>query len=182
MNPTPDQPKVLTDEEIKQMAEVERDFQGDACYAVCDKGRLIATINVLRARAERAESALSKINEIRNSIIGLQTVSWSEHIYPLVASLDQAGMAGMSHAEAKPKYATLLERAEQAERDRDVLAVAVRASRDMLRAYGGLKIALFDHEGNQLELGKTISGACVNRHVESADVSAALARAGEVRP
>lgn len=120
-----DQPKVFEQHEIDAIVREERDFKGDACYAICNVARFVATIDALRARAEQAESALSKINEIRNSIIGLQTVNWSEHIYPLAASLDQAGMAGMSHAEAKPKYATLLERAEQAERDRDVLAVAL---------------------------------------------------------
>jgi len=38
--------------------------------------------------------ALGKINDIRNSIIGCQTVNWSEHIYPLVAALEGAGIEG----------------------------------------------------------------------------------------
>lgn len=52
-------------------------------------------------RAERAESklaaanaALEKINAIRNSIIGCQSVNWSAHIYPLVAALEAAGIKG----------------------------------------------------------------------------------------
>lgn len=40
---------------------------------------------------------LIKINDIRNSIIGCQTVNWSEHIYPLVAALEKAGIEGAGY-------------------------------------------------------------------------------------
>jgi hypothetical protein len=59
--------------------------------------------------------ALAKINEIRNSIIGLQKLNWSEHVYPLVAALDAAGYEGMPYPEARKNFGTLLERAVAAE-------------------------------------------------------------------
>ncbi len=73
-------------------------------------------------RAEVAEgelatlrAALTKINDIRNSIVGSQTVNWSEHVYPLVAALDEAGFKGLEYPEARQHVATLIERAEVAE-------------------------------------------------------------------
>lgn len=69
----------------------------------------------LRARAERAEAALTKINEIRNSIVGSQTINFSEHLYPLVAALNEAGFAGLPYPEARANVGTLLARAERAE-------------------------------------------------------------------
>ena len=56
---------------------------------------VIADVRALvaeRIRAEKAEFALSKINEIRDSIVGTQTVHWSALIYPPVAE----GEEGMS--------------------------------------------------------------------------------------
>ena len=47
--------------------------------------------NALRdmaAERDRLRDALDEINDIRNSIIGLQAINWSEHIYPLVAVLE----------------------------------------------------------------------------------------------
>lgn len=38
--------------------------------------------------------ALEKINAIRNDIISTQSISWSAHVYPLVAALDNAGFEG----------------------------------------------------------------------------------------
>lgn len=64
---------------------------------------------------EKAEKALVAINEIRNSIIGFQTVNWSEHIYPLVAALDSAGIDGLPYEEARKNVSSLIERAEKAE-------------------------------------------------------------------
>jgi hypothetical protein len=61
------------------------------------------------------DSALRKINDIRDSIIGLQALNWSEHVYPLVAALDAAGYEGMGYPEARAYYGTLLERAVKAE-------------------------------------------------------------------
>lgn len=64
---------------------------------------------------ERVTRALSAVNDVRNSIIGTQKVNWSEHVYPLVAALDAAGMKGMPYPEARENMGTLLERALAAE-------------------------------------------------------------------
>jgi hypothetical protein len=59
--------------------------------------------------------ALERINQIRNSMIGTQSLNWSEHVYPLVAALQDAGFEGMSYPEAREYYGTLVERAVKAE-------------------------------------------------------------------
>jgi hypothetical protein len=39
-----------------------------------------------------ADEALAAINELRSNIVGTQSASWSNTMYPLVAILDAAGM------------------------------------------------------------------------------------------
>lgn len=94
----------------------------------------------LRERAEIAEkerdeawASLTKINDVRNSIVGAQTMNWSEHVYPLVAALEAAGVAGMPYPEARENVGTLIERATSAEarvkeleRVRDVVSDATQ--------------------------------------------------------
>jgi len=64
---------------------------------------------------ERMREALDKINDVRNSIIGTQSLNWSEHVYPLVAALEAAGFEGMGYPAARQYYGTLVERAVKAE-------------------------------------------------------------------
>lgn len=80
-----------------------------------------------RQRAESAEAALRKINDIRNSIIGHQTINWSEHVYPLVAALDEAGVKGMSYPDAKAHCQSLHDQLKAAEAQRDRLAAEANA-------------------------------------------------------
>lgn len=77
-------------------------------------------------RRRVAETALAKINAIRDSIVGLQLVNWSEHIYPLVAALNEAGLKGLPYPEAKCKYGTMLERTAEAERKLAACEVRVK--------------------------------------------------------
>lgn len=56
-----------------------------------------------RAEVQRLRGALEKINEIRNDIIGRQSVNWSAHIYPLVAALDEAGFKGLPYDKARER-------------------------------------------------------------------------------
>ncbi len=79
------------------------------------------------SRAAAAESALAKVNEIRNSIIGLQKTNWSEHIYPLVAVLNAAGLQGMPYPEAFKNFGTMLERTNAAESTSSALRARVEA-------------------------------------------------------
>lgn len=59
----------------------------------------------LRAEVERLREALTKIDAVRNDIIGRQRIGWSSHIYPLVAALDAAGYPGKSYEEAREELA-----------------------------------------------------------------------------
>lgn len=83
--------------------------------------RLIAELTAERAARQKAESALSKINVIRNSIVAFQSINWSEHIYPLVAALNEAGVEGMHYPEALAYFGSMLERTNKAESERDAL-------------------------------------------------------------
>ncbi len=95
--------------------------------------------SVLRAKLEAAEKALDKINDIRNNIVGLQKINWSEHIYPLVAALNAAGLQGLHYPDAREYYGTMLERTKKAEKQRD----EARAQVVMLReALGKTKLLL----------------------------------------
>jgi hypothetical protein len=78
---------------------------------------------------ERLRSALTKINVIRNSIIGLQTINWSEHIYPLVAALEAAGLHGMGYDEARGMFGTMLERTNVAEAEVERLTAELASLR-----------------------------------------------------
>ncbi len=42
-----------------------------------------------------------KINALRSDIVGRQAIGWSQHIYPLVAALNEAGFEGAGYAEAR---------------------------------------------------------------------------------
>src|SRR5258708_275461 len=50
---------------------------------------LTAEVEGLKRERDAAMTALESINTIRNSIVSLQTLNWSEHVYPLVAALDR---------------------------------------------------------------------------------------------
>lgn len=52
---------------------------------------------VLLDEIERLRTALTKISEIRDSIVGMQGFNFSEHAYPLVAALNAAGFKGMGY-------------------------------------------------------------------------------------
>lgn len=53
------------------------------------------------ARIKVLEDALTKIDAIRNDIIGRQKIGWSSHVYPLVAALDEAGYPGLDYDAAR---------------------------------------------------------------------------------
>lgn len=60
-----------------------------------------------------------KVSAIRDSIVGSQQFNWSEHAYPLVAALGEAGFNGAGHEIASKNFGTLLDRLEKAEAERD---------------------------------------------------------------
>jgi hypothetical protein len=95
----------------------------------------------LRARAESAEAERDKlktlgekVNAIRNSIIGAQRMNWSEHAYPLVAALDEAGFVGLEYPKARANVGTLIEQIKAAEAERDRYRDALIACRPHIEA------------------------------------------------
>lgn len=98
---------------------------------LADKDRIMKSqqkeLNRERERCGVLQTALAKINDIRNSIIGFQTVNWSEHIYPLVAALKAAGIDGMAYPEALKNTGTLVEQAKLAIERCGVLEAEVKA-------------------------------------------------------
>lgn len=109
----------LAEENARLRAEVDetnallaRSVRDNAAYEVIRKrdSQRIATLT----------AALSKINDVRNSIIGSQQVNWSEHVYPLVAALNAAGIEGMEYPAAKERFATTMEQIATLTAERDV--------------------------------------------------------------
>lgn len=76
--------------------------------------------------------ALAKVDAIRNSIIGFQRISWSEHIYPLVAALKEAGYEGIGYEKAREDCGTLVEQIKAAEARADVAEAQAAALRRAL--------------------------------------------------
>lgn len=83
-------------------------------------------IERLEAEVERQRTALTKIDGIRNSIIGVQNINWSEHIYPLVAALEDAGINGLPYPEAKKNIGTLIDAVNRLEAEKARHADEVR--------------------------------------------------------
>jgi hypothetical protein len=74
---------------------------------------------VAEAERDKLAAAIAKINKIRNDIVGSQAVNWSEHVYPLVAALNEAGVEGMPYPEAREVVATRIARLREVEAERD---------------------------------------------------------------
>jgi hypothetical protein len=108
---------------VERLAEAIRDsgmsiaFDSDAVPAVA--AAVLAALgpaSFLEGSAEDPRDvALAKINAIRDSIVGHQQINWSEHIYPLVAALNEAGVKGLEYPEAKANIGTLHDRIEALE-------------------------------------------------------------------
>lgn len=86
----------------------------------------IAALSAAKAEVERLTEALTKISAIRDSIVGCQGFNFSEHAYPLVAVLDDAGFKGAGYEIASKNLGTLIEQRNAAERERDRLSARVR--------------------------------------------------------
>lgn len=64
-------------------------------------------------------AALERINTIRNSIVSLQAINWSEHIYPLVAALNDAGIEGKPYPADRAYLGSLIDQCNEARAERD---------------------------------------------------------------
>lgn len=107
------------------------------CHRPADRNGLVALRNAAPALIERARradqltEAMAKISAIRDSIVGCQGFSFSEHAYPLVAVLNAAGFKGAGYEIARKNLGTLLDRNKALEAElRNVLASARPNERD----------------------------------------------------
>lgn len=102
----------------------------------------VAALLIVIEDNNRLKTALAKIDAIRNSIIGAQTVNWSEHIYPLVAALSEAGYAGQPYETARENVKTLIEIDELAWAYVDAVEATAELAPEALEAYAELRQAL----------------------------------------
>lgn len=113
----------------------------------------------MQQELEQLKDALTKIDEIRNSIIGLQTINWSEHIYPLVAALEKAGIKGREYPANRENFGTMLERTNKAEarvaqlegllRKIELLCISSNTDHDIIKKINVITSALSGTEEKQ---------------------------------
>jgi hypothetical protein len=103
-------------------AEVERQHETDAGKLLLNAyGRRCYRAGQESVRAEGAAQIetltafAQKVDAIRRDIIGRQTISWSAHVYPLVAALHEAGYESPGYEEAKKGSLTLIDLVKAAE-------------------------------------------------------------------
>lgn len=121
-------------------------WQSDPWHASACVLRAYAMIRRIQTKARGMHAALTKINEIRNSIVGAQTFNFSEHAYPLVEALKEAGFEGLPYPEARANVGTLIERATKSEAEvvklrtaLEALVNCVRESAPLTWSMGGLE-------------------------------------------
>lgn len=105
------------------------------------------------SRIATLEAALGKIDAIRNSIIGHQSIGWSAHVYPLVAALDEAGFKGEGYEVARVEAETLHQRIEK-------LEAALRPFADPRAVFGDAQSSLWlEHlEAARAALAQPVGG------------------------
>lgn len=72
-------------------------------------------VGALLDENDRLRALGEKVNTIRNSIVGFQRVGFSEHVYPLVAALDEAGFQGEGYEISRKNAGTLVARIAELE-------------------------------------------------------------------
>lgn len=99
---------------------------------VCiDRDDAIARAEKAEARVQTLTTLAEKVDAIRNDIVGRQGFHFSEHGYPLVAALQEAGYPGVGYEIAVQNLGTLIEQTKAAE-ERDALGFQLDALRKRL--------------------------------------------------
>ncbi len=148
-------------EQTKELNEIFgtiRNFLAEECGRADVKnpvGAIMSACKMMRDGRDKLQTLASSVNDIRNSIIGLQTVNWSEHIYPLVAALDAAGIQGLTFPEAREKFLALSMRAVSAEDNCDRLKGALIDICAAVPAHGEGGFFWENHDENGNYLGST---------------------------
>lgn len=99
-------------------------------------------------KAVELEGALAKIDAIRNSIVGTQTLNWSAHAYPLVAALEEAGFKGEGYEIARAKALTLIQARDIALAEAKRLREALEEIRPDCEQCGASATRMFRTEGD----------------------------------
>lgn len=130
-------PGCIADPEHKAGEDCKRhavDWRARALAAEADAVKSEAYGDIAVAASDAALAALAKINDIRNSIVGTQQINWSEHIYPLVAALNEAGLKGLPYPEARANMGTVIEQRDTALAECERLLELLRTERDVALA------------------------------------------------
>lgn len=96
------------------------------------------------AERDKLRAALTKINAIRDSIVGAQGFNFSEHAYPLVAALEEAGYEGAGYGIASANLGTLIEQRDTANLERDVAVQLAATANAQLKDALDQRTALAD--------------------------------------
>lgn len=114
----------------------EGDHSAEIVYTHAEYSALVADLATARTERDRYATALQKINEIRNSIVGCQNFGFSEHAYPLVAALDEAGYVGLPYPEAQANVGMLFEQRDTARAQLRAAIEALRALAELVHRFG----------------------------------------------
>lgn len=75
---------------------------------------LLDAVERLTRERDEARKALSEIREVMDCVVGTQSVNWSAHVYPIIASLSRAGYDGAGYEEARDMARTLIAERDEA--------------------------------------------------------------------
>jgi len=134
-----------------------------------------SVVTALQEEVGRLRTAIGKVNAIRNSIIGCQKMNWSEHIYPLVAALNEAGIEGQDYPEAREYVGTMLERTLAAEARANAAEQRVKEAVKVLEPFASV-IEDYDpwKEGDDTQ-GTLVIGSVTDYRLTLGDLRAARA-------
>lgn len=136
-----DQLNVAIGEAMHDAADVVRALASQLAEAQAKhRDTVEADVAALMDENEKLKTALQKISDIRDSIIGGQLFNWSEHAYPLVAALDEVGYPGVGYEIARKNLGTLIEQIKAAE----AALEAERADHDRVMTLAEAAVAVVD--------------------------------------
>jgi hypothetical protein len=136
--------KAIADEsnarDAARLAEM-RAAEAEARGYAADGKRQADRADAAEAREAGLRAALDKIDKIRDSIVGMQGFNFSEHAYPLVAALKEAGYEGAGYEIARTNLGTLIEQIKAAEAE----AADAATQREQLAEVNRAQIADLEH-------------------------------------
>ena len=116
--------------------QAERDrFAHEATEAKSKLGTTKNNLSAAMRRTTALEVMGGKVNAIRNSIVGMQGFNFSEHAYPLVYALNEAGFKGEPYEMAAKNLGTLIEQCKTAEANAQRLLDMYAGVYDLLKAF-----------------------------------------------